>query len=55
LVVFKGDRVIFEREYKNLETAKKGFANFFKNDEGIKPSWADFAYSYTFQKKKKGK
>ena len=53
LVVFKEKRVIFNRSYKSIKSAKRGFANFFKNDEDIKPLWPDFSYSYTYKRKKK--
>jgi AraC-like DNA-binding protein len=53
LVVFREKRLVFKKFYARPENAKRGFANRFTNDDGIKPLWPDFTIKHAYKETKK--
>ena len=49
LVVFKGKRIILKKDYANPGNAKRGFANRFKNDNGLKPLWPAHVIEHNYK------
>ena len=47
LVVFRDKKIVFRKYYAEPGNAKRGFANRFKNDNGVKPLWPDFNLNFT--------
>ena len=55
LVVFRGKRIVFKKDYPNPGSAKRGFANRFKNEDGIKPLWPGFTLDHNYKERKEEK
>ncbi|MFC2155933.1 hypothetical protein ACFLRB_05545 [Acidobacteriota bacterium] len=55
LVVFREKRIILKKDYANTESAKRGFANRFRNDNGLKPLWPVHIIEHDYKEGKEKK